>query len=309
MPEPSSGPDRRRHGRPVHDDPVTDRTDHELLDLGDGRQLERFGTVVLDRPCPAAAWHTVRDPAAWVAADARFDRQGDGVGAWTTIGEALAPWQVELVGLAFELRLTDSGQVGVFPEQIPTWQWLRNRATSADRTASDRPPEVLNLFAYTGGSTLAAAAGGARVVHVDAARSAVAWARRNAELGSLGEAPIRWIADDALDFVRRERRRGRRYDGVVLDPPSYGHGAGGRAWHLEADLPELLEACVALLAPGPAFLVLSVHTPKFGPDRLADQLRLAVGPDGGGSLEVDDLRIEAVDGRRVTLGAVARWSR
>jgi 23S rRNA (cytosine1962-C5)-methyltransferase len=309
MPEPSSGPDRRRHGRPVHDDPVTDRTDHELLDLGDGRQLERFGTVVLDRPCPAAAWHTARDPAAWVAADARFDRQGDGVGAWTTIGEALAPWQVELAGLAFELRLTDSGQVGVFPEQIPTWHWLRNRATGADRTASDRPPEVLNLFAYTGGSTLAAAAGGARVVHVDAARSAVAWARRNAELGGLGEAPIRWIADDALDFVRRERRRGRRYDGVVLDPPSYGHGAGGRAWHLEADLPELLEACVALLAPGPAFLVLSVHTPKFGPDRLTDQLRLAVGPDEGGSLEVDDLRIEAVDGRRVTLGAVARWSR
>lgn len=309
MPEPRSGPDQRRHGRPVHDDLVTDRVDHELLDLGEGRQLERLGSVVLDRPCPAAAWHTARDPAAWAAADARFDRQGDGVGAWTTIGETVAPWQVELAGLAFELRLTDSGQVGVFPEQIPTWHWLRNRATSAGRTASDRPPEVLNLFAYTGGSTLATAAGGARVVHVDAARAAVAWARRNAELGGLGDAPIRWIADDALDFVRRERRRGRRYDGVVLDPPSYGHGTGGRAWHLEADLPELLEACVALLVPGPAFLVLSVHTPKFGPERLADALRLAVGPDEGGSLDVDDLRIEAVDGRRVTLGAVARWWR
>jgi 23S rRNA (cytosine1962-C5)-methyltransferase len=293
----------------VHDGPVTNRTDHELLDLGDGRRLERFGTVVLDRPCPAAAWHTARDPAAWAVADARFVRQGDASGGWTSIGEALVPWQVELAGLAFELRLTDSGQVGVFPEQIPIWHWLRDRATGAHRALSDRLPEVLNLFASTGGSTLAAATGGARVVHVDAARSAVAWARWNAGLGGLGGAPIRWIADDALDFVRRERRRGRRYDGVVLDPPSYGHGTGGRAWRLEADLPELLEACAALLAPGPAFLALSAHTPAFGADRLADQLRLAVGPDAGGTVEVDDLGIEAIDGRRVTLGAAVRWSR
>lgn len=288
---------------------MTDRTDHALLDLGDGRQLERFGAVVLDRPCPAAAWHMAGDPEAWATADARFDRGGDGVGAWTTIGEALAPWQVELAGLAFELRLTDSGQVGVFPEQVPTWRWLRDRVTGADGMVPDRPPDVLNLFAYTGGSTLAAASGGAAVVHVDAARSAVAWARRNADLGGLGDAPIRWIADDALDFVRRERRRGRRYDGVVLDPPSYGHGTGGRAWHLESDLAELLEACAALLAPGPAFLVLSVHTPKLGPGRLAEQLCEAVGSGGGGSVEVDDLRMEVVGGQRVTLGAVARWSR
>lgn len=293
----------------MHDAGMNERTGYELLDLGDGRQLDRFGPHVLDRPSPGAAWHTRRDPAAWEAADARYDREAGGRGGWTTAGGAIAPWQVDIEGIAFELRLADSGQVGVFPEQAPTWRWLRERTAALAAGRPGQAPEVLNLFGYTGGCTLAAASTGAALVHVDAARPAVAWARRNASLNGLGEAPIRWIVDDAAGFVRRECRRARRYDGIVLDPPSYGHGTGGRAWRLEADLAELLDGCVALIASSSAYLVLSAHTPGFDGDRLADELRRALGPDAGGSIEVDDLAVHAVDGRRLLLGATARWSR
>ena len=311
--------------------------DHELLDLGNARQLERFGQVVLDRPCPAAAWHTARDEAAWSAADARFDREGVGSGAWAAACGLLPPWPVRLDGLTLEVRLAASGQVGVFPEQVPVWRWLRTwtagaaRGTSGDATddgptgatrddMADGPtgataspmvatPEILNLFAHTGAASLASAVGGARVVHVDAARPAVAWARRNAVLSGLAEAPIRWIVDDAVAFARREVRRGRRYAGIVLDPPSYGHGTGGGTWRLEADLAPLLEACAGLLAAGPAFLILTAHTPAFDPDRLGEELGLALGPAAGGALEVADLGLSTGDGRRVTLGSMARWSR
>ena len=310
---------------------MPDQTDHELLDLGDGRQLERFGQVVLDRPCPAAAWHTARDEAAWAAADARFEREAGGSGAWVAAAGLPEPWPVRLEGLTLEVRLAASGQVGVFPEQAPVWSWLRawvagairadgvdggadeHTAEGADKGSTPRPtlatPEILNLFAHTGAASLASAAGGARVVHVDAARPAVAWARRNAALSGLAEAPIRWIVDDAVAFVQRELRRGRRYTGILLDPPSYGHGAGGGTWRLEANLAPLLEACAGLLAEGPAFLVLTAHTPAFDPDRLADELGLALGPAVGGAFEVADLGLSTTDGRRLTLGSMARWSR
>ena len=181
---------------------------YELLDAGDGRRLERFGDRVVDRPAPGAT-EPARNLSAWAAVDLRFET---GVG-WR--GE-VRPWTVTLDGLTFELRPTTSGQVGLFPEQTPNWQWLREHITPA--------AEVLNLFGYTGGSTLVSAAMGTRVVHVDAARPAVAWARRNAELSDFGDRPIRWIVDDAEAFVRREARRDRRYDAIVLDPPSYGRG-------------------------------------------------------------------------------------
>jgi 23S rRNA (cytosine1962-C5)-methyltransferase len=288
---------------------MSDPSGHELLDLGDGRQLDRFGPCVLDRPSPGAAWHTPRDPAAWATADGRYDREAGGRGGWTTTAGTIAPWQVDIGGIAFELRLSDSGQVGVFPEQAPTWRWLRDRTAALTAGRPDQTPEVLNLFGYTGGCSIVAAAAGAVVVHVDAAKPSVAWARRNAALNGLAEAPVRWIVDDAAEFVRRERRRERRYDGIVLDPPTYGHGTGGRAWRLEADLAGLLEDCAALIASTSAYLVLSAHTPGFGADRLADELHRALGPDAGGSIEADDLAVHAVDGRRLLLGAVARWSR
>jgi 23S rRNA (cytosine1962-C5)-methyltransferase len=270
-------------------------TAYELLDAGDGRRLERFGDVVVDRPAPDAD-APPRDPAAWVDAVLRFDRDR---GWQSPSGEVRVAWEVEDGDLRFELRPTPTGQVGLFPEQAPNRAWVR------DVTATLPGPLVLNLFAYSGAMTLSAAAAGASVTHVDGARPAVAWARRNAQLSGLADRPIRWIVDDVEAFVAREARRGRRYDGLVLDPPSYGHGAAGRSWRLSDRLPSLLAAGADLTGPRPAFVVLTAHTPGFWPDRLADVLattfhRRAADVDAG------DLGLRARSGVHLRLGSYAR---
>jgi 23S rRNA (cytosine1962-C5)-methyltransferase len=187
------------------------------------------------------------------------------------------------------------------PEHAGAWGWLQ-AAVGAAAARLGRPPEVLSLFADTGGATLACANAGARVAHVDASRPAVAWARRNAELSALADRPVRWLVDDARVFARRERRRGHRYDGVVLDPPSYGHGDG--AWRIEADLPPLLDDIAAVAGPRPAFVLCSAHTPGFDGDRLAALLREHLGVAATG----EDLRLTAASGNVLRLGASARWS-
>ena len=291
----------------VQDGHVDDSTDYRLLDIGDMRRLERFGTRVVDRPALAEGGFPTRDPGVWATTDARFERDdGTGGGRWICVDPSIeTPWPVTIEGLTFEVRLSPSGQVGCFPEQTATWAWLGDRLAETGTTTT----EVLHLFAHTGGSTLAAACAGARVVHVDAGRPALAWARRNAELNGLAGAPIRWIADDAAAFVRRETRRARRYQGIVLDPPSFGHGPNGRPWRLADDLAQLVAGCAGLLADGPAFVVLSAHTPGFEAEQLGQVLADALGPQRGGRIDVDELSIPAVSGRVLGLGAVARWSR
>jgi 23S rRNA (cytosine1962-C5)-methyltransferase len=291
---------------------------YALLDVGDARRLERFGPVVLDRPAPGAEGHVPRDPAAWSTADARFDRADRGPvehEGWTTIdGRPIEPWLIDDEGGRLELRLAPSGQVGLFPEQAEVRAWVRRRATSlAAAGLEPSPPAVLNLFGYTGAATLSAAQPGVAVTHVDGSRPAVAWARHNAELNGLVGAPIRWISDDAAAFAERELRRGRRYAGIVLDPPSYGHGSSGKPWRLANDLPALLAACTGLLVDGPAFIALTAHTPGFGPDRLGelllDALEPVTGPGAGARIEVADQSLVAETGTRLHLGAMARWSR
>jgi 23S rRNA (cytosine1962-C5)-methyltransferase len=263
---------------------------HELLDAGEGRRLDRFGEVVVDRPAPG-----VEDPPCaalevWASAVARFDR--DRGWQWRT-GPPDA-WTVTLDELVFELRPAAGGQVGMFPEHATHWPWLRERAAGR---------AILNLFAYTGAATLAVARSGAAVTHVDAARTAVAWARRNAARNGLSEAPVRWIVDDAAAFLAREVRRGRRYAGIILDPPSYGHGPRGSAWRLEDDLPSLLDACRGVLEPA-GFVLLTAHTPAFGPARLGELLEGAFGPGA----EFDAVTLEASSGASLAAGAYARWT-
>jgi 23S rRNA (cytosine1962-C5)-methyltransferase len=267
--------------------PLSDRASYELLDAGNGRRLERFGDRVVDRPAPGAV-ELPDDPRAWAAADLRFERER----GWSGQAE---PWTFEFEGLTVELRTASGGQVGLFPEHAALLPWLRERTVDGAST-------VLNLFAYTGLASLALAQAGAQVAHVDGSKPAVAWARRNSELSDLADRPIRWLIDDALTFVRREARRGRRYDGVVLDPPAYGH-AGRSTWKLEDDLEPLLLAIRDVLQPD-GFVVLSSHTTAFGPQQLADALETAIGTER--PLEAGELSLLATSGAILELGAYAR---
>ncbi len=278
------------------DDPFLD---YELLDFGDGRKLERFGNVRLDRPSPAADG-TPRHKDLWSSANARFEGAMGRRGTWTQLRPVPDEWSIAYGSLTFQLRLGEFGHIGIFPEQVENWRWLAQQLPGRGR-----PLQVLNLFAYTGASSLVAAAAGAEVVHVDASRSTVAWARRNAEASQLSAAPIRWIVDDALKFIEREMNRDRQYDAVVLDPPSYGHGAG-KVWKLDRDLPELLEACAALTMMEPIFMLLTCHSPGYGPDMLASLWREWFPRR---TIEADHLYLTAADGRRLHCGAMARLGR
>ena len=274
-------------------DVVVAITGYELLDAGGGRRLERFGDRVVNRPAPSVEGVPARvGRDEWATADLRFDRES----GW--IGANVEPWQTTLDAITVELRPTSAGQVGLFPEHLLVWPWLRDHTSAND--------DVLHLFAHTGATTLALAAAGARVTHVDASRPAVAWARRNAERSRLTDRPIRWIVDDALAYTRREARRGHRYAGVVLDPPSFGHGPGGARWELETSLPELLEACAAIVARR-AFLLLTSHTESLAPEACTAAIRTAFGSnvvvDAGG------LEVRATSGAVLPLGVAARMIR
>lgn len=273
--------------------------DYELLDAGAGRRLERFGDRMVDRPHPAAIL-SPEAPELWREADLRFDREL----GWTGPSSGAGPWAISVADVTLELRATESGGVGLFPEQLANVPWVAAAVRDGARAGS--PPAVLNLFAHTGLLSLAAARTGAAVTHVDASRTAVAWARRNAELSGLAGAPVRWLVDDALSFVRREARRGRRYGGILLDPPSYGHG-GSRPWRLEADLPELLDACADVSADD-AFVLMTAHTTGLDDDRLAGEIRHAFRERGRPAPEIRPLELRAVSGARLPLGTAIRLS-
>lgn len=274
--------------------PSAERTDYELLDAGDGRRLERLGNRIVDRPAPTAVDRRLA-PDAWRDAELRFEPGERWAGPTT-------PWTIDVQGLVLELRPTASGGLGFYPEQVANLDWLIAQVRSR---ALDRQPSVLNLFAHTGLASLAAARAGAAVAHVDAARSAVAWARHNAELSGLVGRPIRWLVDDAAGFVAREARRGRRYDGIVLDPPSFGR-AGSRRWRLMDELASLLVACRAVAADD-AFVLLTAHTTGVGGDDLARELDSAFGSGRRrASIEILPLALEATSGARLGLGWAVR---
>lgn len=282
---------------------------YELLDFGQGRKLERFGPNFVDRPCPAAEGIPQASPMLWKRATVRFRLGPDNRMQWMPAGGQ--PWEEPLAlfrahdpfRLELALQPLPSGQVGVFPEQAENWQWIYERVRAAGR-----PLRVLNLFAYTGASTIAAAAAGADVTHVDAATSVVGRASVNAEYSGLAEASIRWIVDDAVKFCRREVRRSRRYDAVILDPPTYGHGKKkGEVWQIQRDLPRLLRLCLELTGESPRFVLLTSHTTGIDSAELAVHLEDAGFACRAAEVEQGAMQLRATDRRELPSGVFARY--
>lgn len=249
---------------------MSDQSGYELLDSGDGFKLERFGKYVLSRPAGQAIWHRQGDEKLWRSAHAQFVRK---TGQEESFRSSLPEqWNAEVEQIRFHLSLTGFGHLGVFPEQQAMWSWLR-QLIRRGQAQDGRTYQVLNLFAYTGGSTLAAAQAGAEVCHLDASRGMVDRARENAELNGLSDANIRWIIDDVNKFLRREERRNRRYDGIIADPPSFGRGLKGEVFKIQQQLLQLLELCRAVLSDDPAFLLLTCHTHEYSETVLRNVLQ------------------------------------
>jgi 23S rRNA (cytosine1962-C5)-methyltransferase len=233
--------------------------DYELLDTGGGRKLERYGPYRIVRPEHQAMWKPALPESDWKSADAVFDPEGtEEGGRWRVNSSIPESWVMGYKNLRFKVQLTPFRHLGVFPEQASHWDWMTERITEAK--AKGQPVKVLNLFGYTGIASLAAAAAGAEVVHVDASKKAIAWARENQRLSGLEDKPIRWIEDDAMAFLKREVRRGNKYHGIVLDPPKFGRGNKGQVWRLMEDLPELLRYCQTVLAEQSSFLVVTTYS-------------------------------------------------
>ncbi len=278
-------------------------TDYELLDCGSGEKLERWGDKLLRRPDPQAIWHTPRTHKGWRQPDARYSRSSTGGGQWA---DKSVPqrWQIHYKDLTFNVGLMNFKHTGVFPEQAANWDFARERIQKAGR-----PVSVLNLFAYTGGATIACAAAGASVCHVDAARGMVQWAKENAKSSGLEDKPIRWIVDDCAKFVEREIRRGRKYDAVIMDPPSYGRGPSGEVWKLEENLYPFVELVAGVLSDDPLFVILNSYTTGLSPSVLTYILQTVIGGKFGGHTVSDELGLPVTaTGLALPCGSTGRWT-
>ncbi len=276
--------------------------DYELLDCGSGEKLERWGSYTLVRPDPQAIWQTERHHRGWQKPDARYSRSSSGGGAWETkhIPER---WTVNYGALTFNIKPMNFKHTGLFPEQAANWDFAAAQIKSAGR-----PIRVLNLFAYTGAATIACAAAGAEVCHVDAAKGMVAWARENAKSSGLESAPIRWIIDDCAKFVEREIRRGKKYDAVIMDPPSYGRGPSGEIWKLEESLWPFVELVAGVLSDEPLFFLINSYTTGLAPSVLTYILESILTKRHGGHTESSELGLPVTEsGLALPCGATGRW--
>lgn len=262
---------------------------YELIDSGDGQKWESFGPYLLRRPCSQAVWRAT-DPDRWV--DASFSREESS--RWSYASKIPSEWQMQLRGVKLKIAPTDFGHLGVFPEHAALWDWMRPLLQKGDR--------VLNLFAYSGGATLAAAQQGASVCHVDASQGMVDWARENAALNGLDKAPIRWIVDDAIKFLKREERRNSLYEGIILDPPTFGRGAKGEMFKIEESILPLLRACKAVLSSNPKFFLFSCHTPGFTPLVLEHLLSQVLGRKA----ETGEMLLEGKNALSIPCGSFGR---
>lgn len=276
--------------------------DYELLDTSDGERLERWGDYILIRPDPQIIWKNAAKHPAWKNADGIYRRSSSGGGAWVK-NKLPESWRIRYGELGFVLRPMGFKHTGLFPEQAANWDWFSELIQEANR-----PIKVLNLFAYTGGATVAAAKAGASVVHVDASKGIVAQAKENAALSGLAEAPIRYIVDDCKKFVEREIRRGNTYEGIIMDPPSYGRGPGGEVWKLEDSIDELISLTARLLSDKPLFFLVNSYTTGLSPLTMSYLLELKVRTRFGGEIESGELGLRVSQtGAFLPCGASSRW--
>jgi 23S rRNA (cytosine1962-C5)-methyltransferase len=278
--------------------------DYELLDSGEGEKLERFGKFVLSRPDPQALWKKQLPESQWKKADGFFTRD-ERQGEWKLGKDVPKRWEIEFGGLKLIVKPTAFKHTGLFPEQSANWEWTRGLIQNRQSAPA---PEILNLFGYTGSASLAAAEAGARVVHVDGSKAAITWGKENAELSGLAGKPIRWILDDARAFVAREIKRGRKYDGIIMDPPAFGHGPESELWKIEEHFVGLIEDCKKLLSDEPLFFLINGYSAGYSAIAYKNNL-LDIVEKFGGAIEIGELTLEeSGTGRLLPCGIFARWS-
>lgn len=284
---------------------TTTTRDYELLDSGDGEKLERYGSILLSRPDPQALWPKQLAPTVWSQAKARFTRNEKA--GWKLDKDLPKEWLVGFGNLNFWVKPTAFKHVGVFPEQLANWEWSMDLIQRAKQKNRDREISVLNLFGYTGGATVAALTAGASVTHVDASTVAINWAKRNAEASGVIDKPVRWMLDDAHAFIKREIKRGKKYDAIIMDPPAFGHGPKGELWKIEQNLPSLFELCKLVLSDNPLFVIVNGYASGYSAIAYHNNLEVIMRAYSG-THEIGELTIEESRSKRLLpAGIVARW--
>ena len=280
--------------------------DYEILDMANGEKLERWGKIILIRPDPQIIWKEKSFPELWNKANARYNRSNTGGGAWKNLKTTPAAWQIKYKDLKFNIKQMGFKHTGLFPEQAVNWDWMINKIQNAKKDRNEI--NVLNLFAYTGGATIACSYAGAKVVHVDSSKGMTTWAKENAFASGLQDNPIRYIVDDVNKFVQREIRRGNKYDAIIMDPPSYGRGANGEVWQFENNIYDLVELCSNVLSDKPLFFLINSYTTGISSTVLTDILSLTISKKYKGKLENGEIGLPMKNSNLILpCGIYGRW--
>ncbi len=277
--------------------------DYELIDCSDGERLERWGNIILIRPDPQIIWSSGKKNPLWRNAHARYHRSNKGGGSWEMYKRVPDSWSVKYRNLKFNVKPMGFKHTGVFPEQAVNWDWVYDRIKS-----ENRPLNILNLFGYTGCATLMCMDAGAKVCHVDASKGMVNWAKENAQISKIADRPVRWLVDDCVKFVQREIRRGHKYDGIIMDPPSYGRGPNGEVWKIEEKLYSFMELCMKVLSDDPSFLILNSYTTGLSPAVMEYLLNVMLKSRYGGKVSSDEIGLKVTEsGMCLPCGSTVIW--
>ena len=279
--------------------------DYEILDMADGQKLERWGNVILSRPDPQIVWKDKSFPEKWKQVNATYHRSKNGGGAWEYKKQMPKEWQIKYKDLIFNIKPMGFKHTGLFPEQAVNWDWMIDKIKNEKREI-----KVLNLFAYTGGATVACLSAGASCTHVDSSKGMVAWAKENVISSGLQERHVRYIIDDVVKFVNREIRRGNKYDAIIMDPPSYGRGANGEVWQFENNIYDLVELCTKVLSDDPLFVLINSYTTGISSTVLANILNLTVSKQYKGQVEAGEIGLPMTNSKMILpCGIYGRWTK